>query len=88
MGRAGEVHRLKGDRGAAESQFAQAIEIACGQPAKLFELRAAVNRVRLGSEQGKRAEAREVLAPTYEWFTAGFNMRDLKEAKTLLSDLS
>jgi predicted ATPase/class 3 adenylate cyclase len=85
--RVGEVHRLKGDRDAAESHFAEAIEIARGQSAKVFELRAALNLARLWSEQGKRAEARELLAPTYEWFTEGFNMRDLKEAKALLDEL-
>ena len=42
---------------------------------------------RLWSEQGKRAEAGELLAPTYEWFTEGFNLRDLKEAKALLDEL-
>jgi predicted ATPase len=84
----GEAHRSKGDRDAAECHFAQAIEIARGQSAKMFELRAAVSLARLWSEQGKRAEARELLAPTYEWFTEGFNLRDLKEAKALLSDLS
>jgi predicted ATPase len=43
---------------------------------------------RLWSEQGKRAEARALLAPTYEWFTEGFNLRDLKEAKALLDELT
>ena len=56
--------------------------------AKLFELRAAVSLARLWSEQGKRAEARELLTPTYEWFIEGFNMRDLKEAKALLDELT
>ena len=83
----GDVHRVQGDRDAAESDFAQAIEIAREQSAKLFELRAAVSLARLRSEQGKRAEARELLAPTYEWFTEGFNLRDLKEAKALLNEL-
>ena len=82
------MHRLKGDCGAGESHFAQAIEIARGQSAKLFELRAAVSLARLLSEQGKRAEVRELLAPTHEWFTEGFNMRDLREAKALLDELS
>ena len=84
----GEVHRLKGDRDAAESHFAQSIEIARGQSAKLFELRAAVSLVRLWSEQGRRAKARELLVPIYEWFTEGFNLRDLKEAKALLDELT
>ena len=80
----GELCRLKGDRDAADSHFADAIKIARGQSAKLFELRGAVSLARLWSEQGKRAEARELLTPTYEWFTEGFKMRDLKEAKALL----
>ena len=84
----GDVHRLKGDRDAAESHFTQAIEIARGQSAKLFELRAAVSLAHLWSEQGKRAKARELLAPTYEWFTEGFTLRDLKEAKALLDELT
>jgi len=79
---------LNGDGDAAESHFAQAIEIARGQSAKLFVLRAAASLARLWSEQGKRAEARELLAPTYEWFTEGFNLRDLKEAKALLDKLT
>jgi predicted ATPase len=82
----GGVHRLKGDCDAAESHFVQAIEIAHGQSAKLFELRAAVSLARLWSDQGKRAAARELIAPTYEWFTEGFNLPDLKEANTLLKN--
>jgi tetratricopeptide (TPR) repeat protein len=84
----GEVLRLQGDCDAAERHFADAIEIARGQSAKLFELSAVVSLARMWSEQGKRAEARELLAPTYEWFTEGFNMRDLKEAKALLDELA
>jgi len=84
----GEVHRLQGDDDAAESHFAQAIEIARGQTAMLFELRATVSLARLWSGQGKRAEARELLAPIYEWFTEGFNLRDLKEARALLNELN
>jgi len=85
--RVGDVHRLRGDRDPAERHFWQAIEIARGQSAKLFELRAAVSLARLWSEQGKRAEARRLLAPTYEWFAEGFHLRDLKEAKALLEEL-
>jgi len=84
----GEVHRLRGDRGAAEGHFAEAIQIARGQSAKLFELRAAVSLAHLSSGQGKCAEACELLAPIYEWFTEGFNLRDLKEAKALLDELT
>jgi len=84
----GEAHQLTGDRDAAESSFAHAVDIARRQSAKLFELRAAVSLARLWSERGKRAEARELLAPTYKWFTEGFKLRDLKEAKTLFDQLT
>lgn len=83
-----EVHRLKGDRDATESHLLQAIEIARGQSAKLFELRAAASLARLWSEQAKRVEARELLAPTYEWFTEGFDLPDLRKAKALLDELT
>jgi class 3 adenylate cyclase/predicted ATPase len=85
--RVGQTHRLKGNRDAAESYFAQAIDIARRQSAKLFELRAAVSLARLWSEQGKRAEARELLAPIYAWFTEGFDTSDLKQARALLAEL-
>ena len=52
------------------------------------ELRAATSLARLWRDQGKRDEARELLAPVYGWFTEGFNTRDLKEAKALLDELS
>ena len=86
--RVGEAYRLKGDLDAAGSHFAQAIEIARGQSAKLFELRAAVSLARLWVEQGKRAEPRELLAPIYGWFTEGFDTPDLKDTKALLNELA
>ena len=52
------------------------------------ELRAAMSMARLWRDQGKRDEARELLAPVYGWFTEGFDTRDLKEAKALLDELS
>jgi predicted ATPase len=58
------------------------------QEAKLWELRAAVSLARLHRNQGHPAEARGLLAPVYGWFTEGFGMPDLKEAKALLDDLS
>ena len=79
---------MKRERDAAEGHFAQAIEIARGQSAKLFELHAAVSLARLWSEQGRCAEAHELLAPKYEWFTEGFNLPNLKEAKALLDELT
>jgi predicted ATPase len=53
-----------------------------------LELRAAVSMARLWRDQGKLQQARELLAPVYGWFTEGFDTRDLKEAKALLSELA
>jgi predicted ATPase len=71
----------------AETHFVRALEIARKQQAKSFELRATTNIARLWRDQGKRNEARELLAPVFGWFTEGFDTRDLKEAKTLLDTL-
>jgi predicted ATPase len=56
--------------------------------AKSWELRAATSLSRLWQQQGKRAEARELLAPIYSWFTEGFDTADLQEAKRLLHEVS
>jgi predicted ATPase len=53
-----------------------------------WELRAAMSMARLWRDQGKRDEARELLAPVGGWFTEGFDTRDLKEAKGLLEELA
>ena len=58
------------------------------QQAKSWELRAAMSMARLWRDQGKRQEARDLLAPVYGWFTEGFDTRDLKEVKALLQELS
>ena len=58
------------------------------QQAKSWELRAAMSMARLRRDQGKRGDARELLAPVYGWFTEGFDTHDLKEAKQLLDELS
>jgi len=58
------------------------------QQAKSWELRAAMSMARLWRDQGKRDEARELLAPVYGWFTEGFDTRDLKEAKALIDELA
>ena len=58
------------------------------QQAKSWELRAAMSMARLWRDQGKREEARDLLAPVYGWFTEGFDTLDLKEAKALLDELS
>jgi predicted ATPase len=63
------------------------LSIAGEQGAKLWELRAAVSRAQLRRDQGRRAEARDLLAPVYGWFTEGFDTPDLKDAKALLEGL-
>ena len=91
-----ELHRRKGevllclpeqDRKAAEACFRQAITVAQGQQAKLWELRAATSLARLWRDQGRRVEAHDLLAPIYGWFTEGFDTADLREAKALLDGL-
>ena len=72
----------------AEACFQQALAVARRQQAKSWELRAAMSLARLWQQQGKRAEARELLAPVYGWFTEGFDTPDLLEAKALLEELS
>jgi predicted ATPase len=62
--------------------------VARRQQAKSWELRAAMNLARLWQDQGKRAEARELLAPIYGWFTEGFDTAALQEARALLDKLS
>jgi predicted ATPase len=83
----GQLLLRKGRREAAEQLYRKALSIAQEQEAKLWELRAAVSLARLGREQGRRAEARDILAPVYGWFTEGFDTPDLKEAKALLDEL-
>ena len=70
-----------------EECFQQAINTARRQEAKSWELRAATSLARLWQQQGKTAEARDLLAPVYDWFTEGFDTADLKEAKALLEKL-
>jgi predicted ATPase len=72
---------------AAEELYRKALSIAQQQEAKLWELRAAASLARLRRDQGRRAEARDFLAPVYGWFTEGFDTPDLKEAKALLKEL-
>jgi predicted ATPase len=72
----------------AEECFQRAIEIARKQQAKSLELRAATSLARLWQRQGKKAEARQLLAPVYHWFTEGFDTKDLQEAKALLAELA
>jgi predicted ATPase len=72
----------------AEAYFERALAVARAQQAKSWELRAAMSMARLWRDQGKRQEARELLAPVYGWFTEGFDTLDLKEAKALLGELA
>jgi predicted ATPase len=92
-----EMHRIKGellllqaipDAPQAAACFQQALAVARRQRAKSYELRAAMSLSRLWQQQGKRAEARELLAPIYSWFTEGFDTPDLQEAKALLDALA
>ncbi|MGB6554895.1 MAG: hypothetical protein WBE78_15505, partial [Candidatus Binataceae bacterium] len=72
----------------AERRFRSAIEIARQQSAKWWELRATTSLARLLAKQGKRDDARAMLAEIYNWFTEGFDTADLKDAKALLDELS
>jgi predicted ATPase len=72
----------------AEACFLKAIEIARRQQAKSLELRAVMSLARLWQQQGKKEEARKLLAEIYGWFTEGFDTKDLQEAKALLTELS
>jgi predicted ATPase len=92
-----ELHRLRGelllkpplpDAPQAAACFQQALAIARRQEAKSLELRAAMSLARLWQSQGKRDEARMLLASIYGWFTEGFDTADLQEAKALLAQLS
>ena len=93
-----EIYRLKGElllassraenRSEAESCFCSAIEIARRQQAKSGELRAVTSLSRLLKKQGKKDEARRMLAEIYGWFTEGFDTADLKDAKAPLEELS
>ena len=92
-----ELNRIKGElllvvspdnRAEAESCFSQALDIARRQQAKSWELRAAISLARCWRDQGKRVQARGLLAPIYSWFTEGFDTADVKEAKALLDELS
>jgi predicted ATPase len=71
-----------------EGEFQRALAVARQQQARFWELRAAISVARLWRNEGKRNEARDLLAPVYGWFTEGFNTGDLQEAKALLDGLA
>jgi len=83
----GRLQLRQGHSEAAENLYRKALSIAREQEAKLWELRAAASLARLRRDQGRHAEARDLLAPVYGWFTEGFDTPDLKEAKALLDTL-
>jgi predicted ATPase len=90
-----EIYRLRGSvllslskTHEAEESYQRALLVARSQYARFWEIRAATSLARLWRDQGKREEARELLAPVYDWFTEGFDTRDLKEAKALLDEMS
>jgi predicted ATPase len=90
-----EVFRIKGEllldsEGSSEAEtcFRRAIDIARRQSAKSLELRAVMSLSLLLQKQGKKVEARQILADIYGWFTEGFDTLDLKDAKALLEELS
>ena len=97
-----EVHRLKGvlalrskasqyrtqSQSEAEEQFGKAIAVARRQSSKSWELRSTTSLAQLLASQGRRDEARTMLAEIYGWFTEGFDTADLKDAKALLDQLN
>jgi predicted ATPase len=92
-----ELYRLRGDllrsdgtqaEAEAEAEYERAIEIARAQKAKSWELRASTSLARLRVDQGRRAQALELLTPIYSSFTEGFGTRDLQEARILLDTLN
>jgi class 3 adenylate cyclase/tetratricopeptide (TPR) repeat protein len=90
-----EMHRLRGtlllsmhEHAIAEECYRQALAVARRQSAKFWELRAALDLARLWRDQGKRTEARDLLAPIYGWFTEGFDTPVLQDAKALLDELA
>jgi len=98
-----ELYRLKGEltlkqsrveslassaQKEAEGCFHKAIAIARRQNAKSLELRAVMSLARLWQQQGKQSEAHKLLSEIYNWFTEGFDTKDLQEAKALLEELA
>jgi predicted ATPase len=89
-----EVYRIRGDllagskEGDSEADYLKALELARLQGTRLFELRAAMSLARFWADQHKRAAARDLLVPVYEWFTEGFSTPDLNSAKEQLERLN
>ena len=93
-----ELYRLRGrlasvvskddHQAAAAEEYRRAISIARERGTKLLELRAATDFARLMAERGERADGKELLSPVYDWFTGGFELPDLVEAKAMLNELA
>jgi adenylate cyclase len=83
----GEVHLMRGEESLAAASFQEAITVARSIGSKAYELRATTSLAGLLGKQGKRNEARAMLAEIYNWFTEGFDTADLKDAKALLDEL-
>ena len=79
---------LKGDLEGTEKNYLASLDWARKQQAKSWELRTSTSLARLWQSQGKRKEALDLLRPVYDWFTEGFDTKDLKEAKALLEELA
>ena len=86
--RKGRLLLRQGNSEAAGELYRKALSIAREQEAKLWELRSAVSLARLRRDEGRRAEARDLLAPVYGWFAESFATPDLKEAKALLDEVT
>jgi predicted ATPase len=93
---AAELHRMRatfllradaGQCGPAEEDLRRALEIARSQESPTLQLRAARDLARLLAENGERQQAVDLLAPIYAWFTEGFDLPDLKDARALLDEL-
>jgi len=84
----GKLLLRQGHTEAAEELYRKALSIAEEQEAKLWQLRGAASLARLRRDQGHHAEARDLFAPVYGWFTEGFDTSDLREAKKLLDELA
>jgi class 3 adenylate cyclase/predicted ATPase len=85
---AGDIALQSGDAARAEACFERALAISRERQEKSIELCVAISMARLGRDQGRRDQARDLLAPVYGWFTEGFHFADLIEARTLLAELA
>jgi predicted ATPase len=87
-GRTTALHRVHRNTARAEQSFRTAIEIARNKHAKSWQLRSVTSLTRLLAKQGKRDQARAMVAEAYDWFTEGFDTGDLKGEKALLEELA